>query len=165
MPDRKPSSDVLGSLPRTRPQRRSAKRAQSPSGTGADVTQAQPASTPKRSPAAKPKAATTAKATPKKKTAPRKTTTRAKAATGSTPTPPRRRATTRTPQSPAPTAAAAQTQPEPPREQPQPRRSIDPPSGGDILQSAAHAAGELASLGLEASRRAVKGALSRLPRP
>jgi outer membrane biosynthesis protein TonB len=170
MPDRKPSSDVLGSLPRTRPQRRSSKRADAPVTAAADVTETKPTPKPKRAPA-KPK--TTAAATkPKPKRAPAKPKTTA-AATKPKPKPARpKAAAAKKPATPRATATAA-AQPAPPtsprtetQQQPsQPRRSIEPPSGTDILQTAAQAAGDIASLGIEAGRRAVRGALSRLPRP
>jgi hypothetical protein len=40
-----------------------------------------------------------------------------------------------------------------------------PPTGGDILGTAVHAAAELAEIGLTAGARAVRNAVARLPRP
>jgi hypothetical protein len=47
---------------------------------------------------------------------------------------------------------------------PPPRRPT-PPSGGEILSTAVQAAAELTEIGLTASARALRNALSRLPRP
>jgi hypothetical protein len=46
-----------------------------------------------------------------------------------------------------------------------PARRPNPPSGGEILGTAVQAAAELAEIGLTASARALRNALSRLPRP
>lgn len=45
------------------------------------------------------------------------------------------------------------------------RRPVEPPSGGEILQSAAQAATDLAAIGLAVGREAAKAVLRRLPKP
>jgi hypothetical protein len=45
------------------------------------------------------------------------------------------------------------------------RGPIAPPSSGEILQSAAQAAGDLARVGVVVGREALKSVLKRLPRP
>ena len=106
---KQPEPGVIGSLPRTRPHRRSDKRA-APAGADAPPASAKPAS-------AKPKPRT---ARPK----------------------------------PKPTVAAAVATPPPPRE----------PAPG-ALETAVQAAAELAEIGLHAGARALRRAVSRLPRP
>jgi hypothetical protein len=115
---------VIGSLPSTRPHRRSGKRA-APSGPNEPAVAAlQPvATTPKAAPrptaAAKPKAASERKAAPK----------------------------------PSPARDPAPPAPAPPRTSP------------GALQTAVEAAAELTEIGLRASARALRVALSRLPKP
>jgi hypothetical protein len=147
MPADDDRNEVLTSLPRSRPQRRSSKRTEAsaaPAGDGAPAS-AKTAPAARASAAAKPKPKTKtnakAKATakPKPKAAPRPKATAA----------PRAR----------PTPAPA-----PPREEPAARR-VEPPTGGDVLQSAVRAAGELAQVGVTIGRETVKGVLRRLPRP
>jgi homospermidine synthase len=176
----KPQAGVLGSLPRTRPHRRSAKRSpaepatdssQAPaaaansSAAEAKAAPAKPAATkPKRAPkptakvsSAKSKAPTTAQAkAPARATAQAKAPATAKAhakapatAKAKAPTPhghgtqPR----TQAPRAPAPGRTPAATDPE-----------VGP------LGTAVQAAAELAEIGMMASARALRGALSRLPR-
>jgi hypothetical protein len=103
-----PPSDVLGALPRTRPQRRSPKRAGSPAATASPAAATPPA-------AAVPPAAT------------------ASPAVAAVP-PPR----------PEPSAA---------------------PAPRTLLGTAVQAAAELTEIGLSAGARALRGAVSRLPRP
>jgi hypothetical protein len=152
----RPDSDreVLTSLPRTRPVRRSAKRTERPR-TAATATKpgSKPAATtsadaPKaRKPAAKPRAAAQPKTT-------------ARAAD-------RRRSTdgagTR---SERPRPAARQTVP--------PAGYASPPSGGgdgqrspsaDLLGTTVQAAGELAQIGFAVGRQALQSMLDRLPKP
>jgi hypothetical protein len=146
MPADDDRNEVLTSLPRSRPQRRSSKRAGTPAGEAPAVptepreakvaaTAARESAGAKPKPSAKPKAA----AKPKPKAAPRPKATAA----------PR----------PRPTPAPA-----PPREEPAARR-VEPPTGADVLQSAVRAAGEIAQVGVTIGREAVKGVLRRLPRP
>jgi hypothetical protein len=122
-----PEPGVIGSLPRTRPHRRSAKRAGSP--TGAPPVDSKSAAEPEVVKAvAKPTRATanaTAAAKPK-----------------------------RTAASPKPPTAKA----------PPPAPVSGDPSHG-VLETAVQAAAELAEIGLHASARALRGAVSRLPRP
>jgi hypothetical protein len=141
-PDQPPERDVLSSLPRTRPQRRSAKRDAPGAGTPAKPRRATP---PKAKPAvASAKAASAApkpKPTPKAKPQPQQ--------------PPQRK-------------AQPQGQPQgeaPPRSTPPPPRSVEPPSRTDVLAGAVQAAGELAQAGLAVGGELVRVALSRLPRP
>jgi hypothetical protein len=133
----KPQPGVIGSLPRTRPHRRSDKRAAPPA--GAPPVDVQGAAEPAvvKAAAAKPKRA--AKATAQAKRAP---------------TAPRLHAVkpARTAASPAPTVAAP-SEPAP----------ADAPHG--VLETAVQAAAELAEIGLHASARALRRAASRLPRP
>ena len=123
-----PEPGVIGSLPRTRPHRRSAKRAGSPA--GAPPVDSQSAAEPE---------AVTAPAKPRR-TAAKPTRTAAKP--------------TRTAASPKPSASKA----------PPPAPVAADPSHG-VLETAVQAAAELAEIGLHASARALRGAVSRLPRP
>jgi len=127
-----PKPGVIGSLPRTRPHRRSAKRPP-PAGAPPLDSQAQEPEVVKaaapakakaaRKPAAKPRAAASTRTGPRAKPAAAKST---------------------------PATAA----PAPPRE----------PTPG-ALETAVQAAAELAEIGLHAGARALRRAVSRLPRP
>jgi hypothetical protein len=160
MPADDDRSEVLTSLPRSRPQRRSAKR-----GGGADdgprastpeapteATGAAPAAVKPRTAAAKPRAA----ARPKRvATEPREAKVAAAAAKERS-----------APAGARSTAAKAKATPRPrpvemPRDDP-PARPVEPPSSADVLQSAVRAAGELAQVGATIGREAVKSVLSRL---
>jgi hypothetical protein len=160
MSDERPP-EVLGSLPNTRPHRRSDKRA----ARVEKGAQAKPADKAKPTPAkAKPTPTkakpASAKASPAR--AARKPTTLPSAAA-------KRKA------KPKPLSQPAQPAGAPPkaRKSPQGRRSPaappsrrpSPPSGGEILSTAVQAAAELTEIGLTASARALRNALSRLPRP
>jgi len=123
------SDDVLSHLPKTRPARRSARRATA--GEGAPAT---PKTASKRAPS-RPKA-TAAKAAPKPAAKAKPKAARPKA-------------------KPAPPPAPA-----PPPE----RRPIEPPSAGEIAQSAVQAASDLAHVGLAIGREALRAARSKLPR-
>ena len=114
MPADADRSEVLTSLPRSRPQRRSAKR-----GGGGDP-----------SADGEPRASAPAAA--------------------STPAKPRAA-------KPRPRPAGAAIRGDEPTARP-----VEPPSGGDVLQSAVRAAGELAQVGATISREALKSVLSRL---
>jgi len=117
-------TDLLSALPRTRPHRRSEKRAAPPSG---------------------PRAATAAK--PQK--------------------PARTARPTRRPAGRAPSKRLRQ--PAQPRGIPSarraPKRKPAPATGAEIVGTAVQAVGELAELGLTLSARALRNAVSRLPRP
>ncbi|MGZ4293290.1 MAG: hypothetical protein ACXVRM_03525 [Solirubrobacteraceae bacterium] len=135
----KPTPGVIGSLPRTRPHRRSDKRAAPLGGAPpVDGQSAKPAAAPKPravKPAAAPKPrAAKAAAAPKRSPAakPRAATPAATAPPAATPAPPAR---------PAPE-----------------------PSPG-VLETAVQAAAELTEIGLHAGARALRRAVSRLPRP
>jgi hypothetical protein len=128
--------DVFGSLPNTRPQRRSPKRAR----PGATAKAAAPAPVKARATAAKPKSA-------KPKAKPRTT---AKARPAAKP-----RATAAAPAANIPPAGYATPRPE----------DGGVPRGADLITTAVQAAGELAQIGLAAGGRALKSALERLPRP
>jgi hypothetical protein len=136
--------DVFGSLPNTRPQRRSAKRARA----GATAKASAPAPAKAKATAAKPKSAkptaAKAKATPKPRTAAKAAKARPAA---------------------EPHAAAAPSQ-IPPAGYATPRAEDDGvPRGADLVTTAVQAVGELAQIGLSAGGRALKSALERLPRP
>jgi hypothetical protein len=153
---RKPG--VIGSLPRTRPHRRSDKRRPVAPPSGAppvDSQAAEPAvvkaaspKTPAR-PKAKPAAAAKAKPVPRtpKKAAPVKATPRANAAPRAKPTP--------APAAPAPAPTPLPSAPE----------QIDSPESPGAIETAVQAAAELAEIGLHAGARALRRAVSRLPRP
>ena len=147
-------SKVLGSLPTTRPHRRSQKRAARPAGNGAEVVKAPASRTSRKPPAASAKAA--AKAKPQAAAA-KPQRTAAKRPTAAT-----ARAAKRRP------ARQPLRQPPQPRGTPTVRSSPRPssrPAGTDILGTAVQAAAELAEIGLAVSARAIRGAVSRLPRP
>jgi hypothetical protein len=177
--------DVLTSLPRSRPTRRSAKRGGAPAADAQD-----PAGGRGPGPAPKPKAAT-AKAAPKaaaapkpKAKAPAKTTAATKAAgkPAARAATPRRKAPAKSPAAKAAGAAptpgatggrrpvsarAGATKPSPPpagwaapKAQPEGR-----PGGGELIGTAVQAVGELAQIGLTLGGQALKQALSRIPRP
>jgi len=127
--------DVMSSLPRTRPQRPSRRRA---SGAGA--------AKPKRAPRAgakgeairsKPAAASRASAEGGRAGAPRTKPAGVRPSN----------------------ATRAASQPPPPKRPP------SPPSGADLVGTAVQAAGELAQLGLTLGTRALKDAVKRIPRP
>lgn len=130
--------EVFGSLPNSRPQRRSTKRAARTSTTdGSATTKA----TAKPKTAAKPKAKAKPKTTAKPKAAAAKPRPKPKAAA-----PP--------PRSTVPPAGYAT-----------PRSDEEPSGRGDLIGTAVQAAGELTQIGLAAGSRAISSALKRLPRP
>jgi len=130
--------EVFGSLPSSRPQRRSTKRAARTSSTdGTAPTKA----TAKPKTAAKPKAKAKPKTAAKPKAAAPKPRPKPKAAAA----PPR---------STVPPAGYAT-----------PRSDEEPSGRGDLIGTAVQAAGELTQIGLAAGSRAISSALKRLPRP
>jgi hypothetical protein len=135
--------DVFGSLPNTRPQRRSAKRDRA----GGKPKAAAPAAPKASRTAATPRSATPGAAKPKAKRRPRTT---AKARPTAKP-----RAAAATAASDIPPAGYATPRPE----------GDGVPRGADLVTTAVQAAGELAQIGLAAGGRALKSALERLPRP
>ena len=132
--------DVMSSLPRTRPQRPSRRRA---GGDGA-------ASKARRAPSAKP----TAERRAKRAAAPAKPAARATAKT------PRVTSARRKPAGVRPSAATDAA-----TSRPSPKRPPSPPSGTDLVGTAVQAAGELAELGLTLGARALRDAVKRIPRP
>jgi len=171
-PRKSPQQEVLGSLPRTRPQRRSGRRApavaQAAETVEAVVSQADPAKAKKpkvkkvkpapgkgKAPAAKAKAAEPGKDKPKGKA-------KAKTRAGGAAAPHVARAAAPEPRpepiaaaDPAPTAGYAIPD----------SASQPPPSGAALVTTAVQAAGELAQIGLNLGGSAVKSALRKLPRP
>jgi hypothetical protein len=139
MNDERPT-DLLSSLPRTRPHRRSDKRGAAPPGRGASE------SSPAESAKTKPTRASNKPATPR---AARPGTTARRTA--------RRSADTRL------------RQPAQPRGIPSARRAAKrkpaPVTGAELVGTAVQAAGELAEIGFALGARAVRNALGRLPRP
>jgi hypothetical protein len=158
--------EVLTSLPRSRPTRRSAKRGAS--GDGEATAAKKPARAKKAAPKKKPAAAkkatpakkktTAAAAKPRAKAKPKakaKAVPRAKArpALKEVPPPPKPEAVS----SGAPGLDEFPTEP--------PTGNVDPPSGSELLESAVKAAGEIAQAGVTVGREALKSLTRRLPRP
>jgi chemotaxis protein histidine kinase CheA len=171
--------DVFGSLPNTRPQRRSARRDRAgakakPAASGpaqADASaKAKPAAGARPAagakPAARAKAAAQAKPSARAKPAAgAKRDARAKPAAQAEPA---ARAKPAAQAQPAATAAPprATTSKIPPAGYATPRGDDDGvPHGAELVTTAVQAAGELAQIGLAAGGRALKSALGRLPRP
>ena len=128
--------EVLSSLPRTRPHRRSQKRPARP----ADPTPAAAKPGAAKPGAAKPRAA-------KPSTAARKPSATNPSTAAKKPAPLRQ------------PAQPAGTPPGPRARRPAPSR------GSDVVGTAVRAAAELAELGLTVGARAIRGAVARLPRP
>ncbi len=149
------SSDVLTSLPRTRPHRRSQKRPAR--AAAAAPAQDTPAAKPVRAAAAKP-ARTATKPTG---TAPAGKTARAAAAKGPTSVESARQARSAPKAKPARLRQPAQPGGTPPG----PRRAPTPPNKPTWSRTAVQAAAELAEIGLSAGARTIRGVVSRLPRP
>jgi hypothetical protein len=153
--DERPS-DVLGALPHRRPQRRSAKRAAPAGRSGPSGTANGNAARPKRATASAERTTAPAKrapATPRSRGARPATPQRSAPATAT-------RATPRRPERLHQPAQPAGGPPTPPR-----AGEPDQTTGRDILGIAAQAAAELAEIGLSVSARALRNAVSRLPRP
>jgi hypothetical protein len=174
----KPPSEVLSALPRTRPHRRSEKRGGKRAGEGNgappeptadDAVQAaeappadEPVQTAEAPPAAKPKRARPAK--PKTHAAADEAPARARGATGDVPARTRGARAPRT--RPKPRAERLRQPPQPGGTPPTPRsRKPVPATGADMVGTAIQAAAELAEIGLTVSARALRNAVSRLPRP
>jgi hypothetical protein len=177
MTDERPS-DVLGGLPRTRPHRRSDKRATRPdqakpaaavSPEAVDAVQAAVAagdSTVAR-PGAKPKPPVAAKVTKAKPAASARARPKPKAAGVGRPA----KAPSASPAKSA-SASTARTAPTVAKPADAARAKIAAPPArpaksrrNDVLTTAVQAAAELAEIGLTASARAIRRAVSRLPRP
>ncbi len=166
--------EVLKSLPRSRPVRRSAKRGGAAEGDGGaretDQRAAKAAARPKAKPAAKPKAAARAKPKTKTKAAgggtKRKAAAKPSAASKAARPAAKPRAATRpkaAPGRPEPVSTASPDLADFPTEPPS--GPVDPPSRQELLESAAKAAGEIAQAGLTVYREALKSVVRRLPRP
>ncbi len=138
--------EVLSALPRTRPHRRSQKRA------GSAV----------RPPSPDPEPVATAPSPP---AAPELPATAATGSAGATTDP--------SPPASAPPPVAGLPHPRPLRQPAQPKGVPTtprqphpaPPSGADIFDTAVQAAAELAEIGLTITARAIRHAIARLPRP
>jgi hypothetical protein len=152
-----PKPGVIGSLPRTRPHRRSAKRAAPGIGTPPTPTPTPPVDTQSAAEPAVAKAAAPKRA-PAAKTAKPKSPRAAVAA-----------ATAKPKRTPAPKAAAPKRGPAPVKPDataPSEPVAADPsPGSHGVVETAVQAAAELAEIGLHASARALRRAVSRLPRP
>jgi hypothetical protein len=153
-------SEVLGGLPRTRPHRRSDKRAATP------VTPAASDGAAQASPPAKAKLSANAKPAAKAKPAVKKPQAAAKPKKPATKPGAKRSesgARLRQPAQPegTPTRSRAKsgTAPRPPA------RTSASPKGTEILGTAVQAAAEIAEIGISAGARAIRRAVSRLPRP
>jgi hypothetical protein len=158
--------DVFGSLPNTRPQRRSARRDRA----GAKAKPATPdqagagaGAAAKPRPAAKAKPAAQAKPRPAARAEPAPRAQRAASAEPAASAKPGARANPAAKAAP-PRATASKI---PPAGYATPRADDDDgvPRGAELVTTAVQAAGELAQIGLAAGGRALKSALGRLPRP
>ena len=138
MPADDDRSEVLTSLPRSRPQRRSAKRGGDDAGPSADG--GAPAST-RGAAGAKPRAAKVAAAAAKAPGAP----------TAAPPAAAKGKAAPRSRSRPVGAGAGSDDSP-----------AVEPPSSADVLESAVRAAGELAQVGATIGRHTVKSVLRRL---
>jgi hypothetical protein len=151
--------DVFGSLPNTRPQRRSARRERA--GAETKPAAAKPAA---QAPAAGAKPAARAKPAAQAPAAGAKPAARAKPAAQAPAAGAKPAAQARPAAEAAPPRAA--TSNIPPAGYATPRGNDDGvPRGAELVTTAVQAAGELAQIGLAAGGRALKSALGRLPRP
>jgi hypothetical protein len=193
MSDKRPT-EVLSALPRTRPHRRSEKRADRPPSEGAggvaeptaggpreDAPARRAGAAGKRAEAAGPrggaaKPARTADVAAAKGSADAATTPQPPRAGAARPlrpaiTQPRKTGAGATQGRgrggrPAPKAERLRQPPQPAGVPPTPRsRKPAPVAGADILGTAVQAAAELAEIGLSVSARALRNAVSRLPKP
>jgi hypothetical protein len=180
MPDERAPS-VLGGLPRTRPHRRSEKRPAAepsppppPAGTAGPAAKpplVAPALKPRAAP--KPKSRAAAKAKRKPATAPNGAKSKAKASSATKPA--HAAAAASKPGGAAQSHGGTMRQPAQPRGTPPLSRAVKRPaprparpgatSGREIVGTAVQAAAELAEIGLAVSARAIRTAVSRLPRP
>jgi hypothetical protein len=175
MSDEQPS-EVLGALPRTRPHRRSDKRgsrrAETTPPDRANGAPPEPAVTPPEPDATSPEPAADAPAPATSPTGPEQPAAAAKAPSArarkptakKTTAPKQRRARA---SEPSPDAKPRLRQPPQPDGTPSraPHAKPVPARGTDLLGTAVQAAAELAEIGLSLSARAVRRAVSRLPRP
>jgi hypothetical protein len=168
VPERQdPDREVLTSLPRSRPVRRSAKRADRPAADGAARASAKPAAarrpraakaapaTTAAKPAAAPRASATPAAAGPKRAAPKRASAPAAGAANATPTD---RARPRdTPRRKVPAAGYAAPE----------GRAGEPSAsaGAELVSTTIQAAGELAQIGLTVGRQTLRSMLDRLPKP
>ncbi len=147
--DAPPSEGVLANLPRTRPQRGSARR-EAARLTATEQTKPARRAIPETKAKPAPKAATETRAKPAPKAQPlRKQTTSKKR-------PSRAKLTAKPVQDPAPRQGFE-------TESDLLSGPVSPPGGTDLFASAAELAGELTKTGLSAGARLLKDALARLP--
>jgi hypothetical protein len=160
---RKPEErEVLASLPHTRPQRRSARRP--PAGAGAAGVPAKPAPKARKAkPTGAPAKARPARVQPAAATSAEQASGKPVRPLVTGPAPGGKPRRARNVGSPHPRPAARNVRP-PGATTTQPR-SLDPPSGAEIMGAAVQTAGELAQLGLTLGGRLLRSAASRLPRP
>lgn len=150
---------VLGSLPRTRPQRPSRRRTETKdASTDAKGAARKTSAKPRAANAATAKAATAKTSAPKtstsKTSAPKASAPKASAARpGAAKTPPPRRR-----EPPAPKQGYE------PMEEPRTGTTVHPPSGVELVESVATIFAELANVGLKAGGRVLKDALSPIRR-
>jgi hypothetical protein len=161
--------EVLSSLPRTRPQRRSPRRA--PAGqTGSAATgHAKPAARAKRAAKTAPARAKTTAARPKTTAARPKTTAARPKTTAARPKTTTAQPKTTTAARPKTTTAARPKTANTPSSKPpfraEPQGPVDPPSGAEMIEAAVQGAGELAQIGLTLGGQLLRSAIRRLPRP
>jgi len=169
VPEERPS-EVLGALPRTRPHRRSDKRAARPPAAMTE-TREPAAKTPE--PAAKTPEPAAKTPEPAAKAAKASGEAPASASQAAARAKPRLRQPAQPTGAPAKRAAKARpgaaagrstgkTKPRPRPEPPAPSREK---ASGDVLGTAVQAAAELAEIGLAVSARTLRRAIQRLPRP
>jgi hypothetical protein len=152
--EQKPPGEVLTSLPSRRPQRRSRRRDASSQGSANAATGARVA--PKPRPPAKPSA--TAKPAAAKGTSARGTTAKGTSAKGAS-TRAAGTGTGRRPTGVRPSEATRRASSIPSE------RPANSPEGIELVGTAIQAAGELAQFGLTLGTKALRGAVSRIPRP
>lgn len=168
------SGGVLANLPRTRPQRASARRTAARASTGTSTARSNGERKPsrgKQTPAKTTKAATGRRRT--NATSVKAVTESSASATAKAPGGARSRRTPSAKQG-APRRTAARKARQTPLEEPAPRQgfesegeptggSIQPPGGTELVAAAAEIVGELAKAGLSTGERLFKDVLSRLP--
>ncbi|HZU61845.1 MAG TPA: hypothetical protein VE983_12830 [Solirubrobacteraceae bacterium] len=166
MTDQRPS-EVLGALPRTRPERRSSKRPQRQDVQAASQVPAPSPAAPSAAAGARARTRTAESAATEAKA--RARTTESAAAKAKARPRPTKTAAARGPARPG--AGRTKRGSPPLRQPPQPRgipsqpRAPVPPHRPEILGTAVQAAAELAEIGLALSTRALRRAVSRIPRP
>jgi hypothetical protein len=168
----KPPADVLGALPRSRPHRRSEKRRARPADVESAAAAVQDAATSPAKPAAATPRSAAAKPTPPAAAKARSAAAKAKpAAARAKPSAAKPKAAAARPkpagaQRKPTTAKPSLGQPAQPSGTPGTSRTKPPHSEGhDIIGTAVQAAAELAEIGISAGARALRRAVSRLPRP